>query len=270
MKKLVKLVAAVAATVAVAQGAMAGDMGVFGDAPFGYNVTGLVDVYANSVGNTGTVLSTLDSASLSGLELLWLTQPNVPYTSSQLATLGAYLAGGGRIAFLGEHGAIAPTQNDNITAAIATLGGHISINNLVVDGGFRTATRTGGGTGGMILDDPLTEGVNQYEYAAFAPLVIGAGVRTLMLGNDGTSIMMAFENIGAGSIFLITDQNPLDAGVVDNAQWDNTRMFLNLLQADTGAPPPPDTVPEPESLALLGLGALGLALARRRSRKVPA
>jgi hypothetical protein len=188
MNKFTKIAAAFAACAALAQSAYAGDMAVFGDSVASYNKQGLINVYANAPGDTGTSISTLSAATLSGIELLWLTQPASPYTSAQLGVLASYLAGGGRIAFLGEHGQIAPTQNNNISAAIAALGGNITITNNVLDTLFRTANRTGAGDGGIILNDPLTAGVNQYEYAAFAQLNLGAGARALMLGDDGVSV----------------------------------------------------------------------------------
>jgi hypothetical protein len=136
------------------------------------------------------------------------------------------------------------------------LGGNISINNLIVDSGFRNATRLNG----QILDNSLTQGVNTYNYAAFAPLNISGSAIALMKGQDNPSdVMMAYQNIGAGSIFAITDQN-----VWDNARLasnDNDILFTNLLGASTGAP---TSVPEP--FTIIGTIVGGTAALRMRKR----
>jgi PEP-CTERM motif-containing protein len=80
-----------------------------------------------------------------------------------------------------------------------------------------------------------------------------------MMGINLTSVMMAYENIGPGSIFLIPDQNVWDH--VNDPSFDNDTMFQNLLQASTGAPA---AVPEPASMVLVGSGLVAAARRLRR------
>jgi hypothetical protein len=260
--KLTKIAALIAA-VAMAGQVQAASVRIFGENPFGGNVITHIDSFYDSVtsGNS-QVISTLDSASVSGAGLLWLSQPSNPYTATQLSVLTGFLSAGGRIAFLGEHGFIAPTQNNNINLALSALGAHIQIQNLAPDAGFRTATVADG----QIKAHALTAGVNSYEYACFAPLLLSGAAQTLMTGEeDPNQVMMAYENIGSGSIFLITDQNVWDNQPSNWPGFNNSRMFENLLLGDTGAPPV-NGVPEPTTALLASLGLLGLAGLRRRKQ----
>lgn len=244
--------------------AHAGVVTVWGEALSGFRPSIINDFYNGLPGHSSTIAGgTLDRVDLSGVNLLWATQPADAYTAAELDAMGSFLAGGGRIAFLGEHGLFAPAQNTRINAALLALGSTLSIDNVMQDSGFRTASVGDG----QILAHPLTVGVNSYEYAAFAPLSLGGAAEALMLGENrylgAPSVMMAYQPIGLGSIFLITDQNVWDHSPTWSGRFDNARMFENLLSGNVAARTL-YAVPEPTALALLGIGLVALGALRCR------
>jgi hypothetical protein len=92
---------------------------VFGDR-FDLNV--INNFYNSLPGTTSSILSgPLNSNDLSRVNLLWAVQPAASYTAAEITTMSSFLSGGGRIAFMGEHGTFAPDENNRITAAISLL-----------------------------------------------------------------------------------------------------------------------------------------------------
>ena len=257
---------AVVLTLTASSYANAGVALIWGDTPYALSQTNMNNFYNGLSGDSSSIATgPLNTVNLTGVNLLWATQPVNAYTSAELTTMSNFLSGGGRIAFMGEHGLISPAENSNINTALTFVGSSISIYyNQMLDPYFRTATVGNG----QILSNPLTTNVNSYTYAAFAPLSIGSGAQALMLGQESylgnPSVMMGYQNIGPGSVFLITDQNVWDDEPSNWLGYDNSQMFANLLSATTGAPPVNGSVPEPVSLALFGIGLAGLGIARRR------
>jgi len=88
-------------------------------------------------------------------------------------------------------------------------------------------------------------------YGIFSPLSISDSAKALVLGEDGSSIMLAYENIGAGTVFVMGGQSAWDLDTYF-AGKDNRTLFTNIL-----------TVPEPATLMLLAVGGLGLLKCRK-------
>lgn len=266
MKKILLITMSVL-LLAFASSAHAGVVNVWGETPYpSLSLANISNFYNSLSGHSSSVITgQLDSNDLSGVNLLWATQPSNAYTAGEISTMSTFLSNGGRIAFMGEHGSgIAENENLRINSAVAALGGHMTIlNGMMRDPGDHVATVANG----QILAHSLTVGVNDYIYAAYAPIELSGAAQQLMLGQSLSSTMMAYENIGAGSIFLITDQNVWDPS--RKLGYDNDILFENLLAASTGAPSvsgPANAVPEPATMLLFATGLVGAFV--RKVRKV--
>jgi hypothetical protein len=127
----------------------------------------------------------INSAVLSGINLLVLLIPDHAFTAAELTGMNSLLTGGGTIFMLGENGdPTFNTGNNPINAALVALGSSMSLTLAALDAGFHT---TGGG---QVIADPPTAGVSSFVYAAGS--VVNGG-QPLFLDSDLASPLAAAE-----------------------------------------------------------------------------
>jgi hypothetical protein len=179
-------------------------------------------------GHVASEIDEISSYTLNGTKLLWSMLPAAHLSARAIDGMAMLLARGGSVAFVGEQGRYRYRENNRINIAIAALGGSMRIVNRLLDPAFRTATTADG----QIRSHPLTNGINVFRYAAFAPILPG-NASVIMTGEQSpnpSSVFMAAESVGGGRIFLVTDQNVWDE-VRDFKNNDNGKLFLNLITA---------------------------------------
>ncbi|MDX2464747.1 MAG: hypothetical protein QNK31_09595, partial [Porticoccus sp.] len=148
--KIKQLFLGLIVTVTVSSYAQAGLVTVWGETISGsFSLSNVNSFYDDLADHSSSIATgTLDTVDLSSTNLLWATQPADDYTGAELNAMGNYLLGGGRIAFMGEHGSYSPNQNNRINTALDFLGSTISINNTILDAFDRSASVADG----QILD----------------------------------------------------------------------------------------------------------------------
>ncbi|MBN1844532.1 MAG: hypothetical protein JW810_02535 [Sedimentisphaerales bacterium] len=210
------------------------------------------DFYNAQSGVTSSMFSgPVTTANLAGVDLFIVNNPGSSFVASEISAMAGFLAGGNRVLFLGENSNF-PNENNRISAAIAALGGSMSISNTLFDSGYHVATKTNG----QILDHALTAGVNSLEYAAPSGIGGVAGGERLFLSSDLSQVWGGHELIGGGSIVLVADANLTRDLSPSYSYYDNDVFFNNMLTP----------IPAPGAILLgsIGMGFVGW-LRRRRS-----
>jgi hypothetical protein len=211
----------------------AADVYVLDEDGYGGPIGGFYSGLYGGPGATAAYISgEVTADKLVGGRLLWLI-PADSFTLSEISVMASFLNSGGRIGFLGAWYGFATARDDSINAAISSLGGHISINTNFADNGYpHYAYRSND----RILSDPLTNGVDSFVYGPFSPLSLSASAKALVLGEDGSSVVLAYERIGAGTVFVMTSQSAWDLDPF-SAGTGNRDLFRNMLYTDMNTSP---------------------------------
>jgi hypothetical protein len=249
-------VVALAVAALVSKSAFAGTIDI-------YDGNGLdfapLDTFFTAEGDTANQI-TSSFASLAGAQFVILSVPGFSYdlTPAQIATVDAYVTGGGRLLINSEWEGYCPGCITETNTILASLGSTI-VNDA-------TASNSGIHDTSDIVANPFTAGVSDVNYADTSSLTVGAGSTALVYGNpvtDDGQLFIAYQPIDAGDVFVIADSDTAD-NINATTTNNNGILYCNFGGLACAAAPSP--APEPSSLLLFGgsiLAGLALALKRR-------
>jgi Ca2+-binding RTX toxin-like protein len=189
--------------------------------------------------NTATVASITDDT-VSNLDLLFVFQPPNAFSDTEISVFKSFLEAGGRIFFIGEHPGYLPIPNANISAAIAALGGNISI----VGESIQDFMHDNSPDRMEISDSPLMAGITSFESAYFAPIQIDADITKAVLvsdedydystGSGQNRVVIADQTLFSGRVTVIADQNWMDMPDWNgNPQPAGNTVFLRNIAVDS-------------------------------------
>lgn len=223
---------------------------------------------AQAEGNTASVLTSIDAASLAGIQVLWvLNGSNGNQTADLLgnAALGSFVSNGGIFLY----------HDRNVTDAASGLG---EVGGGAISFTRDTASTTGvenvvnpftTGPGGTI-DDMTLDGGNSsvHGFATLGSLPAGA---TAFLNNGTAGNIVDFSySFGSGAVHY--SSIPLDFYI--DGGGDNGDSFRNIytpnVLAQVSSLANMGAVPEPATWAFMifGFGAIGGAMRRQRKANV--
>ena len=172
-----------------------------GAVPF---LTAITDFYKGKGADAVAIQSGhLSKNDISGVNLLVVFMPYQALSESDISYLNEFLLTGGRILFNGEFIPYASTEDNNISAAVAKIGGKFSVR---AENHSPECTTV---TGSCINSaSALAKGVNGFFYNWAAKIDYSGSTQVVFYGQDSDkSPLVVDQAVGKGRITLLSDFN---------------------------------------------------------------